>query len=815
AILRYRPESGVVVVCSCREPLLFQFSDLAAPHLLTVFRRADLQLSLDELQALTPAAAQLKPSALYGIYTLTRGWPVPSMYLIAASARGAFDIEPLRHDHPALHELLDWIDKSVISIMPDELRRLLLYCVVARDSVPSDFDGAYGDDPARADRLLYRRSQRADLGYAGEIRVYPLLAFAVRARYASQLDVSARKAAEDFLAQNKPLRAVRAMISIGDLGRAAEILDTLDFDAARDLGGFPYPGLALEHHPRSKHAFHRYPLLWLNLVPCRSYVVPAAFLAQEGASILNEDAGRLDPRQRRWITATVSTLFAATGDVQSAQRYAQLLDEYADAPDAAESRQLVAMYLDRASGRFQSALDRWRMLGPYLAQSPVWYALHLRCRVRAEVWLGNFDAGIDSLRALLSSMRIGGCPSLAGFGAMEATFLSWLRNDAAAFKQYLNEFARIAQQYDIPVLWPCLCALNGLEYDDDGRPVEHHDVLAALIVACDERDPELGRKLAIRAMNAADRGDDAVLKVVARIVAVSRGVPARDALLAQAAAAAENIDSDPVKASVRAFAAGSGDIGILQPFADHIRNASAPEITSASEVEGLRIEVATGEIFRGTTPIKVSEGTAQLTMLLAVSGEISRDAIVDCLWPDLDGDSAANALKMCVHRARAQLGDPAAYNVRKAAYSLGSIASDYTTILNCAAATTAEQTEPRRIEYTNVFEGLARGAALGWAPWTWFAPYARALADAMRRLGSRLAEEQLEGGDPQVALQLARRMASVDPLDETARALLIRAYVKMGNWSAAIDEFRDFSEILKRDLGVEPSERLKKLLEAS
>jgi DNA-binding SARP family transcriptional activator len=64
-------------------------------------------------------------------------------------------------------------------------------------------------------------------------------------------------------------------------------------------------------------------------------------------------------------------------------------------------------------------------------------------------------------------------------------------------------------------------------------------------------------------------------------------------------------------------------------------------------------------------------------------------------------------------------------------------------------------------------------------------------------------------------LQVARRMASVDPFDETARALVIRAYGKSGNWTAAIHEFREFSEALKRDMGAEPSDRLKRLLNAS
>lgn len=817
ALSRSRPDRGSLVLCSRREPPAFQFTDAIEPHLLAVFRRSDLELSIDQLRAMAPNDSRLSLAVLYSIYHLTRGWPVPSIALIAAVTRGAFERDALGLEHPALHELIDWVDKNVIAVLPEELQDVLLHCVACRDSTPSDFDAAYGDDPARADRRLYRNSQRADIGFAGEIRVHPLVAFAVRARRFSALEGCARENAALFLEHGKPLRAARALIGIADLAGAAAILDALDFEAARDVAGFPYPGLALEHHSRVKPAFERYPRLWLNLVPCRQYVVSTRTLAREGASVLREHAEDLETRLRRWITATVCALYVEAGDLESAQRYAAQLRNYEDVLDAEASIDTAEMYLDVAQGRYQSALERWQRVGPHFQSSPVWHALHLRCAVRAEVRLGSFQAGIDSLRALLSPLRLGGCPSLAGFGAMEAAFLSWYLGDTVAFRQYRKEFARIVQHYDVPRLWRGLCALFGEELDVSSAPaVEHHEVLAAIILADDEPDVDRGRILALRAIDIADRGDDAALKVVARIIAAARGVPKSEAFAAEAATMADAIDSAPLVESVAAFRGGARDIGYLQRHIDHIRKAAGTREPAESAPERITIEVATAEISRGGSAINVSEGTLQLAMLLAVSGDIGRDSIIDRMWPDLDGDAAANALKMCVHRARTHLGDASAIQVRKGMYALGpGVESTYRHILGCAAAATSTLSDSQRIEYTDVFDRLARGIASGRAPWPWFQPYGRALLDAMHGLGQRLAEDEIERGDPRVALQLARRMASVDPFDEGARILVVQAHVKLGNWTAAVHEFREFSDMLKRDLGTAPSERLRGLVEAS
>jgi DNA-binding SARP family transcriptional activator len=67
-------------------------------------------------------------------------------------------------------------------------------------------------------------------------------------------------------------------------------------------------------------------------------------------------------------------------------------------------------------------------------------------------------------------------------------------------------------------------------------------------------------------------------------------------------------------------------------------------------------------------------------------------------------------------------------------------------------------------------------------------------------------------GELDVALELALEAVRTEPLRETANAVLISVYLAEGNASDAIHQFTAFSDLLRRELGLEPSPRLAALL---
>ena len=231
----------------------------------------------------------------------------------------------------------------------------------------------------------------------------------------------------------------------------------------------------------------------------------------------------------------------------------------------------------------------------------------------------------------------------------------------------------------------------------------------------------------------------------------------------------------------------------------------------------LSVDVASGEVLRGGALVRVSDGTLQLLVLLAVSGRpMGRDAIIDRMWPDLDGDSAANALKVCAHRARAQLEDSTAITSRKGLFALGDgVTTNYQRILDLAAmAQSGTLSDAARKELPAIYERLARGLLSRWASWTWFVPHARALTDAARAMASSLVSDQLERGEFQFAQQTARALIAAEPFDENARMLILRVYMKSGNFTGAVEEYQEFARLLERELGEKPSADLKRALEA-
>lgn len=825
-LLQTRPAEGHLVLCTRREPLTFRFTDLVRPDQLAVFRRADLELTFSEVKARVPSGHKVAYSTLYDIYALTHGWPVPVASLIATHARGALKAGHRNPNDPALYDLLDWVDREVIAVLPRVTQHTLLRCVACPDLAPSDFDEQFIDPNTRPDRRLLRNAQYADLGDGGEIRVQPLIAFAIRARYAEQLTAVGLEEAAWLLERDQPMRAVRTLVCIGEFERAAEIVDEYGFESMRDLAGFAYPALALEQYGEALPTFDRYPSLWLCLLPSRVHVVASVELAREGTRLLQMHGAYLDRQLRCWIRAMVAALLADAGDLAAAERCAVQLGEHesCDDSDVAISLDVARMYVDVARGRSQSAYERWGRVDAYFERSPVWRSFHLRCGARAKVGLGDVRGGIDAMQATLAAVRLGGCPSLSVFGAMYAAVLSWWRADEVDFRRFRREFADLVARYDAPLLWNALSALYGREFDELAPVPEFHDALAAIVLAADCTEVKRREASVDRAISAADLRADLALRIAARFVAAICSVRATDTFLMEAIDLANSLDSTPLQESLAAYRAGGSPIGALQPLVDHVRRAGddavAPLVTDTARIVPVRkaeqtlvVDVASGEILRGQEAVKTSEGTSQLLMLLAVYGEANRDVIADAIWPDLEGDGAANALKMCVHRARTQLEESSAIVVSKSLYRLGaSVRSTYPEILEVMRAIGGPFAEERRPEYLSLFDRLSKSLAANRLPWEWFVPYARTLADAVRTIGERLGMDALDRGDAQTALEIARRMVGVDPLDEAARELVMRAYRKLGNATAAMREFEEFSDKLRREMSVAPSERLRRLI---
>ena len=246
------------------------------------------------------------------------------------------------------------------------------------------------------------------------------------------------------------------------------------------------------------------------------------------------------------------------------------------------------------------------------------------------------------------------------------------------------------------------------------------------------------------------------------------------------------------------------------------RNAPASIVATAEDVP-LLISLADGTVVRGDERVNVSDGVLALLLALAVESQaVTRDRLVDRLWPDLQDESAYNALKMCVHRARQQLSSPAAIVVSRGGYALApEINVDLRRLqrsLERIRRNAVPDSDLPELEAT--FEHLVRGRPAVFADWEWFEPVEQTLAAATHEVGAFIAARALRTGDDVRALGIAQALTKLDPLDETARQIAISSHIAADDRSAAILEYRSYKALLRAELDVEPSADIKRLLEA-
>jgi len=97
----------------------------------------------------------------------------------------------------------------------------------------------------------------------------------------------------------------------------------------------------------------------------------------------------------------------------------------------------------------------------------------------------------------------------------------------------------------------------------------------------------------------------------------------------------------------------------------------------------------------------------------------------------------------------------------------------------------------------------------------WFEPIAKRMDELRTAFAYRLGADALERGDPDAALSYVIDVIAYDPCDEPAREVAIRAHLANGDRAAALRHYRQYRDVLKMELQVEPSAALLALVTGS
>lgn len=226
--------------------------------------------------------------------------------------------------------------------------------------------------------------------------------------------------------------------------------------------------------------------------------------------------------------------------------------------------------------------------------------------------------------------------------------------------------------------------------------------------------------------------------------------------------------------------------------------------------------------------LETRKATALLAYLAVRREPVSRDSLAALLWPDYETSRAFANLRRTLWSLHRSLGeqwiDAGQTTVRLArrqglwidaerfealleAYKSHGHSPD-DTCAHCRAPLEEAAALPRG----EFLEGFSLPDAVEFDDWQTLhaARQREQLTAALKRLASLL----ILSGDLAAALEHARRLAALDPLDQPAQRLLMLLLAWNDQAAAALRQYRDLERALASELGVQPDAETRRLFEA-
>lgn len=208
----------------------------------------------------------------------------------------------------------------------------------------------------------------------------------------------------------------------------------------------------------------------------------------------------------------------------------------------------------------------------------------------------------------------------------------------------------------------------------------------------------------------------------------------------------------------------------------------------------------------GGTEVPVSSRQQRLIAALAISGPAPRHYLCGLLWPESPDSRALENLRVSIHHVSRDLPGLLVNGGRILALGDG-VSVDLKELRS-------EMTRADRgLEAVEELAARLRQAELlpGWYD-DWVILEQRRLLQARVTLLERLADGYLRRGEPFRAIDAANFALSLEPVNESALALLVRAHMTAGNRGSALQVAEEFTATLRRELGIQPSSEIAGML---
>jgi two-component SAPR family response regulator len=228
----------------------------------------------------------------------------------------------------------------------------------------------------------------------------------------------------------------------------------------------------------------------------------------------------------------------------------------------------------------------------------------------------------------------------------------------------------------------------------------------------------------------------------------------------------------------------------------------------------LRIDVLSGEVRWNDTPVKIEQRPLQLLLFFAFKGiPLRAEEIAASLWPERGAKEMGNALRVHVSALRSALSKDAVRHADER-YSLAcSVVLDLQIIESRLRRSRrqAALNGPNRRLFVNTLRQLGTYNA-GDTDLAWVAALESRVSDLHFEVALSLARDALLASECEDALSYAQRAADLQPWDERACEIIVRALLKQGKRTEAVRRYRLFADELARSLHIEPSAELAQLV---
>ncbi|MEV7025205.1 BTAD domain-containing putative transcriptional regulator [Kitasatospora sp. NPDC093558] len=208
----------------------------------------------------------------------------------------------------------------------------------------------------------------------------------------------------------------------------------------------------------------------------------------------------------------------------------------------------------------------------------------------------------------------------------------------------------------------------------------------------------------------------------------------------------------------------------------------------------------------GAKPVHLARTLQRLLAFVALRREAHRALVAGTLWPESDETKAFGRLRTALWRLQ-QSGAPVLAAAGETLRLRATVRLDVDELL---AGIDESGTGDRRV----LLAGGPRELLPGWYD-DWVLLERERLRQLYLHTMEKLAVRDLHAGDYGGALEAVHAALRAEPLRESPHRLLLEIHLAEGNYSEAIHTYHAYRLLLQRELGVNPSPGMRRLLDAA